>query len=517
MSNLLTGSDDEFEKATHIWAAGDGVAYCNAFGQSALHLAVVSPTRLWKLLELGADPNAIDRSGTTPLMYAATYGQFESVLALIEHGSCMDVQDTRNRRCFSDYALLYGHLGLIERLVDWLRQQDGSEIALYVLDRCIGWTLTQSSLWSDSEALDRLLTLGDSDVMIGSRTSMHLARNVEDARRVLRHGFTAVEPVDNNGETAVMRVARFLDPRLLRALLDLEKAEDLSIDRRDLTGWTALMHIMIHMNKSDCSWTHEYQQSTRASAISCLNILLSRGADFTVTDGCSCPCSPDGCSALSIALHQAIESLSPYHRSESISQTPVDFAIAVQTSMGKHPQLAADTTKTFVDFLETGKLHTCCARRRVRSPLWPIPSDCSDTSNARANVRLISSAAMEPLGGLVFQLARLYDALGHRSQMQHDERLAARIKGRLVHEKQPRVSGLVVDTVRDCYERNIRVDSWVPEVRQLDTGAYRGWIAWCVEQKRQMHSRRSLETWSEQASAFVDGLSKELDKLKERS
>lgn len=166
-----------------------------------------------------------------------------------------------------------------------------------------------------------------------------------------------------------MQVSCFLNPRLLRVLHDLGPAEGLSIDRQDLTGWTALMHIMISINKRDSAWSHEYQQSIRASAISCLNILLSRGADFTATDGCSCPCSPDGCSALSVALHQAIESLSPYHRSENISQTPVDFAIAVQTSMGKHSRWAADTTKTFVDFLETGEVHTCCARRRVRSPL----------------------------------------------------------------------------------------------------------------------------------------------------
>lgn len=532
MTHLLTGSDQEFEKAALCWATNNHTTkafHTNAFGQSAVHLAVIFPKRLKKLLELGMSPHAFDRDETTPLMYAAAYGRLDSIFVLIECPSCIDFPswiecpsgigslDALNGRCFIDYALVHGHLNLITELVRWLREQCASELALILLDRCIQMTFAQSSLWSNSETLDCLFRLRrDSDIAFGSKTSMHLARDVEDAGVVLQNGFTAVDVVDDNGETALMQASRFLDTRLLHKMLDIEATAGESIDRQDTSGWSVLMHVTKRMDGRISYQPKESLHLHRASAVGCLNMLLLRGATPTLTDSCKCQCSPNGCSALTIALHRAIESVGLYYSSTCISRTPLDFAVALQTCTDDDPLWATHTVKTFVDFLETGELHTCCARRRVRSGLNPPPSDCSGSRNARKHTRLASSARNGALGGLPLQLARLYDVLQRRSQAQHDEALVEKAKHNSNKEK-PQVSGIVVDTVNDHYKHPIVGYDFFPPVLRLDLDAYREWIAWCVQKHRKLYSHGSLEAWARKSSTFADRLEEELGHLAQHS
>jgi ankyrin repeat protein len=518
MTHLLTGSDQEFEKAAQHWATNNQTDqppyHKNAFGQSALHLAVIFPKRLRKLLELGMRPKVLDLGDTTPLMYAAAYGQLDSIIALLGHKCYIHAYDTRNGRCFIDYALVRRNLNLITDLVQWLREQAASELALDLLGRCVRVTFAQCSLWSNSGTLDWLFRLcGDSDIALGSTTSMHLARDVEDARVVLRNNFTAVEVVDDEGETALMRVSRFLDTRLLYKMLDIEATAGVFIDRQDFSGWSVLMHVTNCMDERNSHLPEETVQLRRASAVGCLNMLLLRGASPTLTDSCNCPCSPDGCSALSITLHRAVESIGVFDSATSISRIPLDFAIALQTCTDNRSPWATDTIKTFVNFLETGELHTCCARRRVRSALWPPPSDCSGSQNARKHTRLATSAENPSRGGMLFQLARLYDVLRRRSQAQHDEALVKEAKRNLNNRRKQRSSGLVIDTVRDHYTHVTVVDIPVPPVLRMDIEAYRDWTAWCVAQPRKLYSRRSLAAWARESSTFVDRLEEELVSL----
>ena len=511
MTHLLTGSDQEFEKAARHWAKNGRTYHTNAFEQSALHLAVTRPKRLKKLLELKMSPDASDLRGTTPLMYAAAYGRLDSILALIEYGSDIACLDTPNRRCFIDYAIVHRHLNLVTELIRWIREQGAPELALTLPGQCIQTTFAQSSLWSDSKTLDSLFRLcGDSDIALGSKTSMHLARDVEDARVVLKNNFTAVHLVDEEGETALMRVSRFLDTRLLIKMLDIEATACLSIDRQDVSEWSVLMQVTTCMNGGCRHQPKEESHLQWASAVGCLNMLLERGANSTLTDSCNCPCSPNGCSALSIALHRAIESIGVYESATSISRIPLDFAIALQTCTDSCPQQTTNTVRTFVDFLETGELHTCCARHRVRSGLWPPGSDYATSPNPRTQARLATSSEGNPLGGLPFQLARLYDILQRRSQAQHDAALAKEAKRDRVRRGKQLASGLIVDTVHDRYEHVMVFDIKISPVLRLDLDAYREWIAWCVAKHRKLYSRRSLEGWARESFSFVDRLEEEL-------
>lgn len=287
MTYLLTGSDQEFEEAAQKWATSKRTCHKNVFGQSALHLAVIFPKRLRRLLELGMSPNVGDLSETTPLMYAAAYGKLESVLDLIDYDSRIDSQDTLNHRLFIDYALVHRHVDLIEGLARWLRAQGGHELARGLLRRCVHYISAQCSVLSDSDTLDRLFCLcGDSDMMIGSKTTMHLARDVQDARVVLLHDFTAVDVMDEEGETALMRVSRFLDTLVLHEILRIEATAGIPIDRQDKSGWSVLMHLTNCMDERTSHQPKEILHLNRASAVGCLNMLVSWGASPTLTDKC---------------------------------------------------------------------------------------------------------------------------------------------------------------------------------------------------------------------------------------
>jgi hypothetical protein len=168
ITHLLFGSGEEFDRALTTWIANDSGDLVNAFGQSAVHLAIHSPSRLERVLHAGMDADAMDRDGTTPLMYAAAYGRLDSVITLLQHVKRLDYRDKLNHRCFVHYAIRYKHLDLIKGLVSWLRDGGYAEDALWVLDcsvNCYIIWAADSCLHYDIPMLETLFEMGgDPDV-----------------------------------------------------------------------------------------------------------------------------------------------------------------------------------------------------------------------------------------------------------------------------------------------------------------------------------------------------------------
>src|ERR1700722_2976603 len=65
----------------------------NSLGQTAVHLAVIRPTELTRLLDAGAELNAQDCRGRNPLEYASVYGCVDSVIILLEAGARPTLED----------------------------------------------------------------------------------------------------------------------------------------------------------------------------------------------------------------------------------------------------------------------------------------------------------------------------------------------------------------------------------------------------------------------------------------
>ena len=68
-----------------------------------------------RLLEAGADANAVEFDGTTPIILASKYGHAETIKLLLENGATLNPTASMQPLCF---ASEWGHLAAVEALVD---------------------------------------------------------------------------------------------------------------------------------------------------------------------------------------------------------------------------------------------------------------------------------------------------------------------------------------------------------------------------------------------------------------
>jgi ankyrin repeat protein len=68
------------------------------------------------LIEKGADVNAFDKNGYTPLISAAMYGLLDSVQTLIEKGADVNARNNDGVRALT-YAAMYGHTDVVRLLI----------------------------------------------------------------------------------------------------------------------------------------------------------------------------------------------------------------------------------------------------------------------------------------------------------------------------------------------------------------------------------------------------------------
>jgi ankyrin repeat protein len=520
ITHLLFGSEEDFEGALQTCIANNQGHAVNVFGQSAVHLAVHSPSRLRRLLLAGMDPDANDRGLTTPLMYAAAYGRLDSVITLMQHGSRLDFQDELNSRCFVQYAIRFKHIDLIRGLVGWLRDEGYAEVALWVLDCSVNCQIVWAAeccLHFDIPMLEALFELGgDPDTVdCNKNTAMHLVSDAEHAEVLLKHNFTAAGVQNKDGKTALMHITRFFNPCLTEQLLYRQSDAGILIDQRDSSHWSAMIHL-VGQSRRFARWpdTTEARFQHKTNDTGCMNLLLRHGADVLLTDNCRCPCSPGGCSAMSVALHHALEGTRLESYNSVLNTLPIDLTIAVTLLACSDDRLRqlADTVAAFSDYIQSGEKHSCCALGTVRPLLMCTingahVTDSQTRVTERPEVRNSVEGVTDEKARLTHQLARFYTLLELRSRARYEDQLASRIKTVLDGSKRPR-DGKHHSSVRFGY---------LPELlrpQRLDLQDYRAWISDCEMRTSRLHSGMSLEAWVKNALELVGGLDREMERLK---
>ncbi|GIZ46847.1 hypothetical protein CKM354_000995600 [Cercospora kikuchii] len=361
---LLTENDAEFERAIDCALRGEALRTLpNALGQTAVHLAVLSPSRLTMLLEAGVDPDCIDGGGSTPLMYAACYGASASAIVLLEHGADPSVKDRRNGRYFIDYAVRRRHLKFIEDVSVWLRAETGAAEAQNLLDRCLAFWFINTDDPSDTCVEKRLLGLGaNANVLLWDQlTLMQLAKSENQTQLLKASGFTAINSRDKKGRTPLMNVASLFDFDTLSWMTGPEHKADVAACAHD--GHT-VMHYLFSSPRLH-NWAvkdgeQAWHFTQRANMVSSLSVLLDRGASAFTTDNCDCACSDAGCTALTFALHK-LKYLREW-RSYQTSTGPMIELLALLARRISQQDLAmcCRAIQRFRDFEMHGYTHTCC-------------------------------------------------------------------------------------------------------------------------------------------------------------
>ncbi|RDL36101.1 uncharacterized protein BP5553_06713 [Venustampulla echinocandica] len=286
----------------------------NLLGLSTLHLAVSRPQHLGILLESGADVNARDRHGITPLMYATAIGDSKVAIRLLEAGANPDLEDTYCGRNFLHHAVRRSHWDTVLEILSYLR--NSPKISKDILCRWLSfglllWIEGRQSCNKDLNPIQRLLEWGADPNVIhydsygpSSYSLAHRVRHAADMKSLISHGFSKFNHLDIAGADALISLSYdndgLPDPELLELLLD----GGCAVSHENHNGHTSL-HVIAQQLRA-----FRYNESC-SRALNCIRVLLNRGADPYIGDHCQCYCSrgQSGCTPSHTMLKETQKSI----------------------------------------------------------------------------------------------------------------------------------------------------------------------------------------------------------------
>ncbi len=206
-----------------------------------------SPKEVLEAIRNGADVNAVDKYGTTPLMAPAGYDRPEIVSILIKTGAKIDYRDEDGQTALMHHASYNVKIESTQLIIEAgadVNAQDNSGTS--VLMHAVG-----SMANYGNPALVPILVEKGAKINYrdpnGNTVLQHAAytvNNLEFIENLLKHG--ADPRIKNNGgATPLMAAASTSDARTVKLFLDL----GLPVEEEDEQGFTAFMHAS--MNNGD--------------------------------------------------------------------------------------------------------------------------------------------------------------------------------------------------------------------------------------------------------------------------
>lgn len=434
-------------------------------------------------------------------MYAAAYGEHQSVLHLVEFQATWGLQERLYGRNFLDYAIRRRHMKVIESLIDWLGEAGDHGTASEVLDHCIAYCIVQCNDHYDTTIPHRLFELGaDADTIVNRRTLMHLATTSKMSQLIMKKNFTLFHSRDDSGKTALMQVANLVDANTLTTVASQEQAAD--FNAQDARGKTALHYLLrsryvkgIYDNYgTDKSW----QIKRHRNMISCLNTLLQQVDSVSTADNCVCACSEDGCTALTFALNRL---------DHSITFGNIDCGIVFDLFQAARHQSDPDdlskwssAIRRYHTFEEKGLTHTCCRARDSNATILSCRLKPDTFTGARAEqIQAMADFNTKSSGNVctdddiissLATLCLLYEQQSiakHGSIVSRREPKANHLDApvtplqqviRPIWQSNPCTSQLHVDYNKDEIKHRFGFE-FAPPICEVTIDCYKGWLRWC--------------------------------------
>lgn len=216
MEAVLVGSTEDIK---HCLRNSPCVQERNSLGQTALHLAVSSPDKLRILLAHCSNVDTLDKYGTTPLMYAAAYGESQAVLLLLQAGANPWAIDNLNGRGFLKYAIARGHWEMLIGVIDYfttsktLSAQETqcvlNSVAFHAAYSCSVWHPAPFQTFMKRGANPNILVEDD------GASLLPWLRHTEDVQCLFGAGFKYVNVGNKFGATPLMSFAHYRESSLV--------------------------------------------------------------------------------------------------------------------------------------------------------------------------------------------------------------------------------------------------------------------------------------------------------------
>jgi hypothetical protein len=323
----------------------------NFLGQTPLHIAICSPSRINTLLDAGHDVNARDKNGVTPLMYASAMNRILAVSILIRRGADLFLHDYLENYDFIMYAAVRNNWYLIWCAVEVIVSRDPN-LLLSTFSRIISaprppLLLEEGQAWTKLFLTSVISKLRNFNVCFDDmRTLMHVVDLPQYAYLLIDHGFTALDQQDQKGEHSLFAITKFLDSTLARRLI--EKGADINLKNHE--GHNVLWQVLNRLTRPR---DEEIQK-----LLEYLDMLLKNGADVSSTGDCTCACTSGGClpiSRLSFKIHAFLET-----RANNPCWIFEWFCILLDHGKAVEAKSNALSILRQVKFDEKNLVHTCC-------------------------------------------------------------------------------------------------------------------------------------------------------------
>ncbi|KAK7893841.1 hypothetical protein LTR67_006542 [Exophiala xenobiotica] len=475
----------------------------NYLGQTALHLAVLRPKLLVHLVVRfdNLDVDMPDRHGVTPLMYAATYGEDESVITLLRAGANLWKRNDLNHRNFLDFALGREKWNVLYRTIQDCKLLYSPSRSQSIVDYVTVCLLMAYTCPLDrSTHLRRLLSSGaDPNVTCpDGSTLLHHVREPDEAEALFEAGFRRINDPDKGGVLPLMKLVHHSCPTLVQKCLE----RGASVSDQDDQGWTVL-HYAVQELLFTPLHTHgdrsSHEETRRACAvITIIRLLLRHGADPRARDYCPCACSQAGCTPSTVLLgNSRFPFFGDYSNSWTLEWVQVISETVPERVCREICRVVLIEMVRAMRFRLTELVHVCCRRS-----LWSRVTD-DDIDN------ILDEQSIE-----IQELDDCLEILDTGEIPDYTETWIQELAKYVTEYKAP-ASGAqdfdavdffarryVVDTKRDEF-RSKMVEfgpDWTTAdmIRRINIQAYMDWVAYCYDHKAEFAQCAEMdEDWRE--------------------